>query len=93
MCETTTRIEQVRYNAAEQCFEALVTLHTPTGGMRVACHFNAPLTAEFGEVADGLAQDALRRSTARDALKSRLPIVPPHRADPCPTFHALPFAA
>ena len=48
------RIDQVRYNAAEQCFEALVTVVTPQGPLRVASQYVAPITTDFDEAARGL---------------------------------------
>lgn len=93
MCETTTRIEQVRYNAAEQCFEALVTLHTEAGAVRVASQYAAPLSAEYEDVTEKLYEDALRKNAAHGALKSRISDAPPHRLVARHWFDRLPFAA
>ena len=41
MNELKTQIGEVRYNAAEQCFEALVTFHTDAGRVRVVADFPA----------------------------------------------------
>ena len=54
MSTWTPRIDQVRYNAAEQCFEALVTVVTPQGLLRVASQYAAPVTTDFEEAARGL---------------------------------------
>ena len=83
MSDMTPRIHDVRYNAAEQCFEALVTLHTPAGRVRVASQFAAPMTTEFEAASRGLLNTALIALSDKDALKSRqmkTPIVPPRRA-------------
>ena len=41
MTESQTQIGDMRYNAAEQRFEALVTFHTDAGRVRVASSFDA----------------------------------------------------
>ncbi|MBN7784344.1 hypothetical protein JYP51_05395 [Ponticoccus gilvus] len=83
------RIDEIRYNAAEECFEALVTLNTIEGAMRIASAYPAPVTAEFEEVSNGLLRNALRNRTAPEALRSRAPSTPPRRHLP----HSMPFAA
>ncbi len=93
MCKTKARIEQIRYNATEQCFEALVTLQAETGAMRIPCQLAAPITAEFDEVAEGLTREALRLANAQNAMKSRMKMVPPRRAEAQQQAHPLPFAA
>lgn len=78
----TPRIHDVRYNAVDQCFEALVTLHTPGGRVRVAAQFDAPMTTDFEAASRGLLNVALMALSDRTALKSRqmrAPIVPPRR--------------
>ncbi|EBA05615.1 hypothetical protein [Sagittula stellata] len=83
MSDMTPRIHDVRYNAAEQCFEALVTLHTPGGRVRVASTFSAPMTTDFEAASRGLLNTALMALGDRAALKSRelrTPIVPPRTA-------------
>ncbi len=84
MSEMTPRIHDVRYNAVTQCFEALVTLHTPQGRVRVASEFSAPLTTDFETASRGLLNKALIALGDPDALKShrrRQPSVPPRRHD------------
>lgn len=76
----TPRIHDVRYNAVEQCFEALVTLHTPAGRVNVASEFAAPMTADFEAASRGLLNNALIALSDATALKSRLmrrPALPP----------------
>ncbi|GAA4227889.1 hypothetical protein J4E08_18850 [Sagittula sp. NFXS13] len=82
MSDMTPRIHDVRYNAVEQCFEALVTLHTPGGRVRVASQFDAPMTTDFEAASRGLLNAALIGLSDRSALKSRemrKPIMPPRR--------------
>ncbi|WP_121634040.1 hypothetical protein [Tropicibacter alexandrii] len=72
MPDIKTQIGEITYNCAEGCFEALVTFHTTQGPHRVAARCNAPLTAEFDELSDGLLTDALTRFARPDALQSWL---------------------
>lgn len=71
MSDMTPRIHDVRYNAVEQCFEALVTLHTPQGRLRVASQFTAPMTTDFEDAARGLLNTALAALGNPNALVSR----------------------
>ena len=83
MSDMTPRIHDVRYNAVEQCFEALVTLHTPAGRVHVASQFTAPITTDFEAASRGLLNTALMALTDKTALKSRQlrqPIVPRRRS-------------
>lgn len=70
------RIDQVRYNAAEQCFEALVTVVTPQGLLRVASQYTAPITTEFEEAARGLWMRARLRLGTPEMMQIRLPGLP-----------------
>lgn len=89
MHDAMPRIDEIRYNAAEECFEALVTLNTREGAMRIASTYSAPLTAEFEEVSNGLLASALRAEAAPGTMKSRAPSMPFRRYLP----HGMPFAA
>ena len=83
MPDIKTQIGEITYNCAEECFEALVTFHTTYGPHRVASRFEAPLTAEFEELSDGLLQNALASFARPDRLQSWLMIedsVLPHAA-------------
>ncbi|MBE9637625.1 hypothetical protein [Salipiger mangrovisoli] len=44
MTEMRTQIGEMRYNAAEEQFEALVTFHSDAGRVRLASTFKAPVT-------------------------------------------------
>lgn len=81
MDEIKTQIGEVRYNAAAQCFEALVTFHTPSGRVRVAAQFDAPMCTEFETASRGLWQAALDQLDRPGALQSRQCI---ERAVPAP---------
>ncbi|MGP6088463.1 hypothetical protein [Antarctobacter jejuensis] len=70
------RIDQVRYNAAEQCFEALVTVVTPQGILRIASQYAAPITTEFEEAARGLWIRARLRLGTPEIMQVRLPDLP-----------------
>ncbi len=70
------RIDQVRYNAAEQCFEALVTVVTPQGLLRIASQYVAPITTEFEEAARGLWMRARLSLGTPEAMQVRLPDLP-----------------
>lgn len=72
MYDIKTQIGDVRYNASEQCFEALVTFHTPTGRVRVAASFAAPMSTEFETASRGLWQSALDGLDRPGALQSRV---------------------
>ncbi|BBU53987.1 MULTISPECIES: hypothetical protein [Mameliella] len=75
MSTWTPRIDQVRYNAAEQCFEALVTVVTPQGLLRVASQYAAPVTTDFEEAARGLWMRARLSLGTPERLQLRLPAV------------------
>lgn len=87
--DVTPRVEQIRYNAAEECYEALVTIADAQGAMRIAASHATAMDAGYDEVEAGLIADALRNRAARSALRSTTPSVPPRRFGP----HSVPFAA
>lgn len=76
MSRSKTEIGEVRYNPAEQSFEALVTFHGTTGTRRIPTSFCAPLTAEFDVVSKGLLKAAMARINRSDQMKSRLEKAP-----------------
>jgi hypothetical protein len=65
------QIGDVTYNAATQCFQALVTFHTQAGRIRVAAEFRSALDEDFNLVSEGLWQDALNRRHDPKALHIR----------------------
>ncbi|MBS0125729.1 hypothetical protein [Thetidibacter halocola] len=81
MAYIKTQIGEIAYNPALECFEALVTFHTAMGRFSVAASYDAPLTAEFDRVSDGLLRDALRNYAQTGTLRSRLA---PARRGPAP---------
>jgi len=68
------QLSDVTYNAATQSFEALVTVHEPSGARSYACAIEAPITMEFAEAADGLATQALRRHVRGRSDAKHLPV-------------------
>lgn len=80
-----TQIGDVHYNAADQCFEALITFHLNEGRVRVASQFEAPLTADFEAVSAGLWQNAVAALQRPGAMTARLQaprVVPPRMTKP-----------
>ena len=55
------QLSDVIYNAANQKFEALVSVHDTSGACRYACAIDAPIDMEFKDAAKGLSTQALRR--------------------------------
>lgn len=55
------QFSDVIYNAANQTFEALVTVHDQSGARRYACAISAPIDMEFENAAKGLSTQAMRR--------------------------------
>ncbi|MCA0941457.1 hypothetical protein LCM28_16420 [Salipiger pacificus] len=79
MTEMRTQIGEMRYNAAEEQFEALVTFHSSAGRTRVASSFKAPVTTQ-PEVAEQVLLARARALLGRDdALLARTPPLPSER--------------
>ncbi|WP_425101622.1 hypothetical protein [Tropicibacter sp. S64] len=76
MSRSKTELGEIRYNPAEQCFEALVTFHGTTGTRRVPSSFYAPLDTDFEVVSRALHQAAMSRINRPDSIKSRLEKAP-----------------
>ncbi|MFD2739767.1 orotidine 5-phosphate decarboxylase [Sulfitobacter aestuarii] len=66
------QMTDVTYNAANQCFESLVTLHHGDRPRRYACAIDAPITMSFEDAAAGLHRQALRSAAAETGLQSRI---------------------
>jgi hypothetical protein len=80
---THRRIElsDVIYNAADQSFEALVTIHEPRSHYRYACSIIGPITMTFEDAAQGLTRQAQRRHRMARGLRSETRHhIPPARA-------------
>ncbi len=66
------QLTEVIYNAAERCFEALVTVHDEDSVRRYPCAIRAPITMSYAEAAEGLSRQALRRHTHRGGIFSEV---------------------
>jgi hypothetical protein len=64
------RMDHVFYNAANQSFEAAVTVYDQGRMHKYACAFQAPITMTFEDATGGLARQARRRHLKRDGLCS-----------------------
>ncbi|MEO0766064.1 MAG: orotidine 5-phosphate decarboxylase [Pseudomonadota bacterium] len=73
------QFSDVIYNAANQTFEALVTVHDASGARRYACAIHAPIDMEFEDAARGLSTQAIRRH-GRGDLGSILQFPPAHES-------------
>ncbi|MFW2544115.1 hypothetical protein ACN2XU_15885 [Primorskyibacter sp. 2E107] len=85
MSRSKTEIGEIRYNAVEQCFEALVTFHGTTGTRRVPSSFHAPLDTEFETVGKALLQTAMTRINRPEQIRSRLEKAPAPLPKPQPS--------
>ena len=91
----TIQLSDVIYNAANQSFEALVTVHNDDGSRRYACAIDAPIDMSFEDAAKGLKTQAMRRHAGRGGLFSqtltRSPALRAGRAkfDPVRWLHGL----
>ena len=65
-----TELSEVIYNAAEQAFEAKVTVHAQQGPVTYACAIPAPINTSFEDAAKILATEALRRHGGPVGLRS-----------------------
>ena len=66
------QLTDVVYNAANQSFEALVTVHDGKCSRKYACAINAPISTSFQDAADGVARQALRRHTSKVGVYSEV---------------------
>ncbi|HDZ81521.1 MAG TPA: orotidine 5-phosphate decarboxylase [Roseobacter sp.] len=80
------QMNDVMYNAAEQCFEALVTIHDGDCSRKYACSINAPMTMPFAEAALGLSKQAERRHLGRGGMYSELRVQHPAPRNGRPRF-------
>jgi hypothetical protein len=75
------QLTDVIYNAATQCFEALVTVHDGDRSCKYPCAINAPINMTFEDAAKGLETQAVRRHNVRTRPSLQImPHVPPQRA-------------
>lgn len=82
----TVQLSDVIYNAANQTFEALATVHKDGRTRKYACEINAPIAMTFEEAADGLSKQALRRETHRGGLHSEVSAHVAHQRAGRPRF-------
>lgn len=66
------QMNDVIYNAAEQCFEAVVTVHDGDSLRKYACSINAPMSTSFADAAKGLSTQAERRHLGRGGMFSEV---------------------
>ncbi|WP_184565439.1 orotidine 5-phosphate decarboxylase [Sulfitobacter undariae] len=72
MTQPMIQISDVMYNAATQCFEAMVTVETTTRTAKYPCEIEAPITMSFEQAASGLKTQALRRHKSRNGMYSQM---------------------
>lgn len=72
MTQPMIRISDVMYNAATQCFEAMVTVGTGERAVKYPCEIEAPITMSFEQAAKGLKTQALRRHKSRSGMHSQM---------------------
>lgn len=80
------QMNDVIYNAATQCFEALVTVHDGDRSRKYACEINAPLSMSFKDAAAGLKRQAERRHLHRGGMFSELKRATPSQRSGRPRF-------
>ena len=80
------QFSDVIYNAANQTFEALVTVHDHSGARRYPCAISAPIDMEFEDAAQGLSTQAMRRHERKDFGSS---VSANHRAATAQMHHTM----
>jgi hypothetical protein len=80
------KLTDVIYNAANQSFEACVTVYGETGARKYACAIEAPITMSFEDAAKGLRTQALRRHAKRGGLHSQMRRFAPQQRAPRSRF-------
>jgi hypothetical protein len=75
------QLTDVIYNAANQSFEALVTVHEDGISRKYACAIDAPISMSFEDAAHGLTTQAMRRHGSDMGTYSEINApTPPQRA-------------
>ncbi len=72
MTLTSVQINDVAYNAATQCFEALVTVRKQDRIYKYPCAIEAPISMSFEQAAEGLQKQALRSHKAGRGMYSQM---------------------
>lgn len=62
--------DEIRYDAADQTFNAVVSISTEFGDLRYACSVAAPLTMSISQASAALRREALRRHCQAPELYS-----------------------
>ena len=69
---SSIQLSDVIYNAANQSFEALVSVSTEGRTRRYACAIDAPISMTFEQAAEGLTRQAIRRDMKGSSLYSEV---------------------
>lgn len=72
MKQTQIQLSDVIYNAADQSFEALVTVSDGSRMKRYPCAIDAPIMMSFEEATKGLEKQALRKHNTGRGLFSNV---------------------
>ncbi|WP_420862146.1 orotidine 5-phosphate decarboxylase [Algirhabdus cladophorae] len=76
MTQFKTEVQNLTYNAATQCFEALVVLHSFSGQVTYATSAFGPMDTDFKTIAKTMTDQALARHGVRNpGLRSRISAV------------------
>lgn len=73
------QMNDVRYNAANQCFEATVIVHDNSTVRSYACALNGPISMSFQDAAKGLSTQAIGRHQHRGGLFSETKFTLPRK--------------
>ena len=66
------QLTDVIYNAANQSFEALVTVHDGNNSQKYPCSIDAPIDMSFHDAAKGLTTQAMRRHQVKRGMSSKI---------------------
>jgi len=76
MTHVKTEVKNLTFNAATQCFEALVVLHTFSGKVTYATSAYGPMDTDFKDISKTMTDQALaRHGVNKPGLRSRLACV------------------
>lgn len=72
MTHTKVHMTDVIYNAANQCFEALVTVESTSKTAKYPCAIEAPIGMSFEDASKGLQTQAIRRHASGKGMQSQV---------------------
>lgn len=72
MTKQKIKIDEVVYNAANQCFEAMVSVGTGSKTSKYPCSIEAPINMSFEQASKGLMKQAMRRHQSPTGLHSQM---------------------